>query len=150
MKASCGKKKIKYQSQLKDWNYKYVVLYISLKHEELNRVYIIKTNSKAAAAYQIDSIFEFMACLGGSHSPFYIYTSGTLSKNMLFCMKKYILRISVVSYHWSGIVSCFPLQKQSIFTALMLYKIVETMTNICLTSIQVLHYYFWQILGVFY
>lgn len=58
-------------------------------------------------------------------------------------MKKYILRISVVSYHWSGIVTCFLLQKQSIFTALMLYKItVETVTNICLTSIQVFCYYF--------
>lgn len=108
---------------------------LPLKHEEPNKVHLIKTNSKIAAAHQTDSIFQLMAHSRGFSSSFYIYTSGTFSKSVLFCTKEDILRMCVVSHHWSGIVPSFLLKEPPNSAASMLHKLrVETVTYICLTT----------------
>lgn len=102
----------KYQSQLGDWNYKYVVLYISLKHEGANKVHLIEMNNKISAVHGAGSAAEFMPCLGGCPSSPPIYTRATLPKTTLFCMKREIPHVSVVSHHSSGVVTSSLLTEQ--------------------------------------
>lgn len=128
----------KYQSQLEDWNYKYVVFYISLKHEGANKVHLINMKSKIAAARRADSIDDFTPCWGGfpsfPSSPS-IYTSGAFSKNTLFCTKREIPHISVVSHHWSGIVTPSLLTKPPNCTASVPHKTTaQTTTYTCSAS----------------